>query len=122
MKPIRGIVMGAVLSACLGTATPVVLGQQPLDSLHPPRLSPTPPPTRAPPSPVAPASAPAPDQRDQLPAQLPLPETQGGPVPPENDVLPPRIDNVPDSPFDRGAGTGKQEPAVSIEWIGPPTA
>lgn len=83
----------------------------------PPSLQPSmPPPVPAPPAvqPAAPAAIPAPPA-PPVPAEPPVPQPTVAPGS-EAAALKPGPVATPDNP------TGRQEPAVTIEWIGPPTA
>jgi uncharacterized repeat protein (TIGR01451 family) len=83
--------------------------------------------------PAPPAAAPAyPDASDSSPiiitgqdaaAAMPAPATPAGVVPAGGFPAPTVAAEVPDAPRDPGADnpTGRQEPAVSIEWVGPAT-
>jgi uncharacterized repeat protein (TIGR01451 family) len=125
MKRSRVMVGLALLSACLalaGAATQIVLGQQVPEP--PPSPAPTLPPASAPAAPSVPEVLPL-SQGESGPQMqpIPVPEPSSSSMPlTTSDVTPARLDNPPESPFDSANPGGRQEPAVSIEWIGPPQA
>src|SRR5262245_14332377 len=126
MKRTRLVVLVTIVSACLiGAAAQIVLGQnthEPAPQAMPAAL----PPPALPALPVP--GAPGSDATPHAPS-LTAPAVQDAPALPAadapqvgGDIVPTKLDNPPESSFDTANPTGKQEPAVSIEWIGPPQA
>lgn len=136
MKTIRWWLLGCIV-ATAATAVwmgPAVFGQAQLPAMKPAAPIPPPVPTPPPlvPAPLTPPVAPVP------PSKTPLVETIGvtrtevqSPTPSAVDSLPPPALPRPEpmvAPFAKDTrGTtevrlGRQEPAVALEWVGPPMA